>query len=328
MSTISRPTVARRASRVRFSDEVSPHIANLPAIYTPHQRWSAPTTQMDYDHRDTFSSRHHQRYSDPNSGDHHGIFRDPWVRPSSSTSPQQPFSAGPEEISARTRTSRVPYNRSVAVQWYADAHDRRDSDATIISDDNHYDKDNQYDKFTPPPTMPTRQLRRQPIHQPSYHYDYHHSDPHYGQRQITPRVPGQSLRSALRRSHSEARGDPRHNHGVVSDLVNGLKHRRRASSVSTLAANDHDLEGGPITWSRPGFQHRRDSCMSTGSQLLDADDPRVTGLEEKMNRARAAKETEKAFELGHHKFNKSKVIGDVRHSLTGMFPCRPSLRRY
>ena len=276
---------------------------------------------MDYGHRDTFSSRNHQRYSDPdnmNSSDHHIMFRDPWARASSSTSPQQLFSAGPE-ISARTRTSRVPYNRSVAVQWYEDAHERRDSDTTLISDDPPNDN------FT---SLPTRQLRREPIHQPLSHYNYGHSDPNYDPRQVAPRVPGQPLRSALRRSHSEvsqraeAHDDLRHSHGVVSGLMDGLKHRRRASSVSTLAA-DHDLEGGRITWLRPGFQHRRDSCMSTGSQLLDADDPRVTGLEEKMNRTRAAKETEKAFELGHHKFNKSKVIGDVKHSLTGMFYLSP-----
>jgi hypothetical protein len=327
MNTTIRPTVARRASRVRFEDEIAPHIlTNPPAIYTPVQRWSLPTTQMDCGHRDMLSSRQHLRYSDPaaysniNSRNLQGMFRDPWTHPPSSASPQHTFSASPEEISARIRTSRVPYNN--LTQPCPDPHDRRGSDVTLISDDHPYDK------FTSLPPMPTHRPRRESLHQPLYRYDYRHSDPSYDPRQVpqqAPRLPGQPLRSALRRSYSEvshraeARDAPTHNHGVISDLMmaSGLKNRRRASSVSTLAANDHDLEGGPITWSRPGFRQRRDSCMSTGSALLDADDPRVTGLEEKRNRARATKDTEQAFEIGHHKFKKSKVIGDVVHRLTG-----------
>ena len=329
MNTTTRPSTARRVSRVRFEDEVahpSPYIlANPPAIYTPPQRWSVPTTQHDYGHM--VSSRQHfysepTPYSTVDTSNLGGMFRDPWARPS-----PQHISAS-SEISPRTRISRVPYNNSVPAPSHPDDHDRRGSDATLVSEDDPYDK------FTSLPPKTSRRPRRECLYQPSYHDDIPQSEPNYKSNyesrhipQQAPRAHIQPLRSALRRSYSEvsnradAHGYPG-SHGIVSNLMaaSGLKSRRRASSVSTLAANDHDLEGGRIPWSRPGFQHRRDSCMSTGSALLDPDDPRVTGLEEKANRERAAKDTEKAFdiELGHHKFKKSKIMGDVVHRLTGI----------
>ena len=210
----------------------------------------------------------------------------------------------------RIRTSRVPLNNLQPVPSHTDPRDRRGSDDTLIDEVNSpYGISNvPYDRFTSLPPLPSRRLRKVSF-DCSSRYSVH----------AAPRAPGQPLRSALRRSHSEvsnraeARTAPMNSHVASKFMaVDGLRDRRRASSVLT----EHDLEGGPIAW-RPSFRHRRDSCMSTGSGLLDPDDPRVTGLEEKKNRDC---ETEKAFdvEIGHHKFNKSKVIGDVVHNLTGM----------
>ena len=105
-----------------------------------------------------------------------------------------------------------------------------------------------------------------------------------------------------REDHAQNHFDAGHQQPLRSAL-------RRSISVGVV--------DDPVIWSRPGFRKRSNSCLSTGSGLFDADDPRVTGLEEKKNRERAAKATQKAFDVGH-KFNKSKVIGEVVHSRTGV----------
>lgn len=96
--------------------------------------------------------------------------------------------------------------------------------------------------------------------------------------------------------------------------LNGLETRPRATSVSSTF--ERDLESGVP---RMGLRRRGDSCISTGSAVLDDNDPRVTGYDETLKRQRAIKNTSDAFDT-EKKLKKSKKqrTGDIIHSMTDL----------